>query len=121
MALAESLFLVGVALRSGGYRFSKVGLDWRRFVVQDMAQGSLTVEKLGRGFSWLDTGTTESLLQAAEFVHIIEARQGFKIACPEEIAWRQGFIDKNALLALAGTLKNSAYGRYLWRLTEDGA
>jgi glucose-1-phosphate thymidylyltransferase len=80
-----------------------------------MAQGSLTVEKLGRGFSWLDTGTTESLLQAAEFVHIIETRQGFKIACPED------FIDGKALLALAKTLQKSAYGRYLQHLAEDGA
>ena len=86
-----------------------------------LADGSLKVEKLGRGYSWLDTGTTESLLQAAEFVHIIEARQGFKIACPEEIAWRQGFIDQKALLDLAGTMKKSAYGRYLERLVEDGA
>jgi glucose-1-phosphate thymidylyltransferase len=86
-----------------------------------LAEGSLTVERLGRGYSWLDTGTPESLLQAAEFVHIIEARQGFKIACPEEIAWRLGFIDGKALLALSKTLQKSAYGRYLQRLAEDGA
>ena len=84
-----------------------------------LAEGSLQVEKLGRGFSWLDTGTPESLLQAAEFVHIIETRQGFKIACPEEIAWRQGFIDRNALLALAKTIQKSSYGRYLQHLAED--
>ena len=85
-----------------------------------LAKGSLTVERLGRGYSWLDTGTPESLLQAAEFVHIIEARQGFKIACPEEIAWRLGFIDGKDLLALAKTLQKSAYGRYLQHLAEDG-
>jgi glucose-1-phosphate thymidylyltransferase len=86
-----------------------------------MAEGKLTVEKFGRGFCWLDAGTTESLLEAAEFVHVIEARQGFKIACPEEIAWRQGFIDKVALLALARPLRKSSYGRYLQRLTEESA
>jgi len=73
----------------------------------------LSVEKLGRGFAWLDTGTHESLLQAAEFVQTIEKRQGFKIASPEEIAWRMGFIDDAALEKLAKPLEKSGYGEYL--------
>lgn len=81
--------------------------------------GQLTVTKLGRGFSWLDTGTVESLLQAAEFVHIIETRQGLKIACPEEIAWRQGYITRVQLAELAGPLAKSTYGQYLQRLLTD--
>jgi glucose-1-phosphate thymidylyltransferase len=81
-----------------------------------LAAGELMVEKLGRGFSWLDTGTVESLLQAAEFVHIIETRQGLKIACLEEIAWRQGYLTTAELQALATPLAKSGYGQYLLRL-----
>lgn len=80
----------------------------------------LRVEKLGRGFAWLDTGTPESLIQAADFVATIEQRQGFKIGAPEEVAWRMGFIDANQLGNLAERMKNSSYGRYLARiLTMD--
>ncbi|MGP1395581.1 MAG: glucose-1-phosphate thymidylyltransferase RfbA [Inquilinaceae bacterium] len=75
--------------------------------------GELTVEQLGRGFAWLDTGTHASLLKAAQFVQVIEERQGLRIACPEEIAYRQGFIDADRLRALAEPLKASGYGRYL--------
>ena len=85
-----------------------------------LESGSLTVEKLGRGIAWLDTGTHESLLQASEFVHVIESRQGFKIACPEEIAFRQGYIDAAALTALARPLTKSAYGQYLLRIAAEG-
>jgi glucose-1-phosphate thymidylyltransferase len=84
-----------------------------------LERGALTVEKLGRGIAWLDTGTHESLLQASEFVHVIETRQGFKIACPEEIAFRQGYIDAAALKALAGPLAKSAYGQYLLRVAAE--
>jgi glucose-1-phosphate thymidylyltransferase len=74
------------------------------------------VEKLGRGFAWLDTGTPESLRQAAEFIATVEARQGLKIACPEEIAWRLGWIDDARLEALSAQFKRNAYGLYLAEL-----
>jgi glucose-1-phosphate thymidylyltransferase len=77
-----------------------------------MTRGELRVQQCGRGFAWLDTGTPESLIQAANFVEIIESRQGMKIGCIEEVAWRMGFISADQLLALAGKLKN-AYGNYL--------
>ncbi len=80
--------------------------------------GELRVELLGRGYAWLDTGTHASLLQAANFVQVIEDRQGLKIACPEEIAWRMGFIDDAALAELAQPLRKSGYGDYLLRLLE---
>ena len=84
-----------------------------------LRQGRLELELLGRGFAWLDTGTPESLLQAAEFVATIEARQGLKIACPEEIAWRQNWIDDVQLEALAAKFKGNSYGRYLMDLVQS--
>jgi len=84
-----------------------------------LERGSLTVERLGRGIAWLDTGTHDSLLQASEFVHVIESRQGFKIACLEEIAFRQGYIDAAALTALATPLAKSAYGAYLLKIATE--
>jgi glucose-1-phosphate thymidylyltransferase len=84
-----------------------------------MERGALAVETLGRGFAWLDTGTHESLIEASTFIQTIEHRQGFKIACPEEIAYREGFIDLAQLGRLAEPLAKSAYGRYLQRLVED--
>ena len=78
-----------------------------------LERGKLSVEIMGRGFAWLDTGTPDSLLEAAEFVRTLEKRQGFKIACPEEIAYDRGFIDANQLERLAGDLGKSAYGAYL--------
>jgi glucose-1-phosphate thymidylyltransferase len=84
-----------------------------------LERGTLTVQRLGRGIAWLDTGTHESLLQASEFVHVIESRQGFKIAVPEEIAFRQGYSDAAALKALAEPLAKSPYGQYLLRIAAE--
>jgi len=95
----------------GEYEITDVNREYLR-------RGQLKVERLGRGTAWLDTGTHESLLQAGNFVHIIEQRQGLKIACPEEIAYRMGFIDAAALERLAQPLSNG-YGDYLRGLLED--
>jgi glucose-1-phosphate thymidylyltransferase len=83
-----------------------------------LAAGTLTVERMGRGFAWLDTGTHDALLQAAEFVRTVEHRTGLKIACPEEIAWRQRWIDTAQLLNLADALLHTDYGAYLRDLPE---
>ena len=77
------------------------------------------MELLGRGAAWLDTGTHNSLLDAGRFVQVIEERQGLKIGCPEEIAWRQGFINDYQLLLQAQRLDKSGYGQYLRRLLEE--
>lgn len=82
--------------------------------------GKLNVELMGRGMAWLDTGTHESLLQAATFVEAIEQRQGLKIACPEEIAYRAGWISASHLAKLAQPLQKNGYGEYLMRLVERG-
>jgi glucose-1-phosphate thymidylyltransferase len=84
-----------------------------------LEEGALAVEIMGRGFAWLDTGTHASLLDAATYVRITEERQGLKICCPEEIAWRQGFITADQLRAIAEPLRKSGYGEYLLRLLED--
>lgn len=84
-----------------------------------MNDGALSAQMLGRGFAWLDTGTHESLLEAAHFVQTIETRQGLKIACPEEIAFRSGFIDRNQLRVLAEPMKKNQYGQYLLRLAGN--
>jgi len=84
-----------------------------------LAAGQLNVEIMGRGMAWLDTGTHDSLLEAGQFIATLEKRQGLKVACPEEIAWRQGWIDDAALAALAAPLAKSGYGAYLQGLLRD--
>jgi glucose-1-phosphate thymidylyltransferase len=84
-------------------------------------QGELNVELMGRGMAWLDTGTHESLLEAGQFIATIENRQGLKIACPEEIAYRKGYIDAAQLEELAQPLKKNGYGRYLLQLLNSKA
>jgi glucose-1-phosphate thymidylyltransferase len=84
-----------------------------------LAQRQLAVEIMGRGFAWLDTGTHDSLLEAGQFIATLEKRQGLKVACPEEIAWRAGWIDTAQLRALAEPLRKSGYGQYLLRLLGD--
>jgi glucose-1-phosphate thymidylyltransferase len=84
-----------------------------------LARGELEVEPLGRGYAWLDTGTHESLLEASHFIETIERRQGLKLACPEEIAWRMGYIDAAQLRRLARPLAKSGYGEYLLRLLAE--
>jgi len=84
-----------------------------------LEENRLQVKIMGRGMAWLDTGTQESLLEASNFIHTIEKRQGLKISCIEEIAYMKGFIDKKDLLALAEQMKNSAYGQYLLNILKD--
>ena len=84
-----------------------------------LAQDQLTTEVLGRGMAWLDTGTHDSLLEASLFIHTIEKRQGLKVACPEEIAFRQGFITAAQLTALAANMGKSTYGDYLRRMIDE--
>ena len=85
-----------------------------------LERGALAVETLGRGDAWLDTGTPESLLEASQFIHLLEKRQGLKISCPEEIAWRNGWIDTPHLKTLAARLARNSYGKYLTQLAAAG-
>ena len=84
-------------------------------------EGLLQVELMGRGMAWLDTGTCDSLNDAAGYIRTLEHRQGLKVGCPEEVAWRQGWIDSEALAALAQPLKKSGYGTYLLQLLEESS
>ena len=84
-----------------------------------LRDGAMSVERMGRGYAWLDTGTPDSLVEAAEFIRILEKREGLRVACPEEIAYRAGWIDADQLSALAEPIKKSAYGAYLCRLLES--
>ena len=84
-----------------------------------LERGQLRTVLLGRGMAWLDTGTHDSLLEAATFIHTIEQRQGLKVACPEEIAYRLGYIDAQQMRALAAKIAKSSYGQYLLRLLEE--
>ena len=85
-----------------------------------LKEGRLTVERLGRGYAWLDTGTPSSLLRAAQFVETVEDRQGLQIGSPEEIAWRRGYIDDGAFEKLIQPIRDSEYGKYLQRLLARG-
>ena len=85
-----------------------------------LRQDQLHVEIMGRGYAWLDTGTHDSLIEASQFIATLEKRQGLKVACPEEIAFRSGWIDAEALAALAQPMLKSGYGQYLQRLLGDG-
>jgi len=84
-----------------------------------LEQNQLSVEIMGRGYAWLDTGTHDSLLEASQFIATLETRQGLKIACPEEIAWRKGWIDAAQLEKLAQPLAKNGYGQYLQRLLKE--
>lgn len=86
-----------------------------------LEQGQLNVQIMGRGYAWLDTGTHDSLLEAGQFIATLERRQGLKVACLEEIAWRQGWVDDAHLAALAEPLAKNAYGRYLQALLQEKA
>jgi glucose-1-phosphate thymidylyltransferase len=83
-------------------------------------RGKLNVKLLGRGFAWIDTGTHDSLMEAGSFIQTIENRQGYKVACIEEIAFRNGWIDKENLISLAQSLKKTGYGQYLLEIAEEG-
>lgn len=85
-----------------------------------LEEKELLVQLLPRGFAWLDTGTHDSLFEAATFIEVLEKRQGLKIACLEEIAWRNGWIDNQRLQAIAESMKNNEYGQYLQKLTQGG-
>ena len=95
-------------------------LEIASVIEEYLRRGDLLAEVLGRGAAWLDTGTHQSLLDAGQFIRVIEERQSLKIACPEEIAWRMGFIDDAQLARLSVPLENSGYGRYLQQILEDG-
>lgn len=86
-----------------------------------LERGKMTVQIMGRGHAWLDTGTHESLLEAGQFIHTLESRQGLKIACLEEIAWRNGWINSAQLMQLAEPMAKNGYGTYLLRLLRDAA
>jgi len=88
-------------------------------IMRYLASGALHAERMGRGFAWLDTGTFESLIEASTFVHTLEERQGMKIACPEEVAYRMGFVTRDQLVDLATRMSKSGYGDYLIRIAES--
>jgi glucose-1-phosphate thymidylyltransferase len=85
-----------------------------------LERDQLRVERLGRGVAWLDTGTHEALLQAANFIQAVQERQGLRVSCPEEIGWRSGWISSDQLLRRADAMKNNSYGQYLRQIVEEG-
>jgi len=97
----------------GELEITDVNMDYLR-------RGELHVETLGRGMAWLDTGTQEALLQASNFIQVIEQRQGLKVACPEEIAFKMGYITAEDVLRIAATMRQNDYGQYLERMVEEG-
>ena len=97
----------------GEYEITDVNVEY-------LKRGKLYVEHMGRGIAWLDTGTHQSLLDAGNFIRVVEERQGLKVACLEEIAYRLGYIDAEQVLALAAPLTKSGYGVYLERLVSEG-
>jgi glucose-1-phosphate thymidylyltransferase len=97
--------------KRGEYEITDVNAEYLR-------RGQLNVELMGRGYAWLDTGTHESLMQASNYIEIIERRQGLKVACPEEIAFRMGYIDEKQLATLAEPMRKNEYGQYLLDLIE---
>ena len=110
----------GVAEKAGQVKPSVRGeLEITTLNEMYLKEGRLDVELMGRGFAWLDTGTIESLLEAAEFVHMVEKRQGVKISAPEEIAYRFGWISGDELLKAAEIYGKSPYGRHLRQVAED--
>jgi len=119
-AITGLYFFDGVAADiAAGVRPSARGeLEITDVLADYLARGCLHAERLGRGAAWLDTGTHEAMMDAARFVEVIERRQGLKIGCPEEVAWRQKWIDDEALLALAASLDKSGYGEYLRSLLD---
>ena len=96
----------------GEYEITDINLEYLR-------RDKLSVSVLDRGTAWLDTGTFDSLMQASQFIQVIEQRQGIKVACIEEIAWRKGFIDKDQLIKLATPLLKSGYGTYIMGLLDS--
>lgn len=100
-------------MSSGTLAESSGELEITDLQMRYLSAKALHVERMGRGFAWLDTGTVESLIDAATFVQTLEKRQGMKVACPEEIAFRQGFIDRGQVEAAARPLEKSGYGKYL--------
>jgi glucose-1-phosphate thymidylyltransferase len=98
--------------RRGELEITDVNMEYLR-------RGQLHVELMGRGYAWLDTGTHESLMQASSFIQIIEERQGLKVACPEEIAWRMGYITSAQVAELAAPMRKNEYGQYLLRLIDQ--
>ena len=118
------LFLRYVSARTGvapdRLQFGDLDPDTVLAFLAYLEEERLKVELLGRGYAWLDTGTHESLLEASQFIEIIEKRQGLKVACLEEIAFEMGYIDKEQLLALAKPLAKNQYGQYLIQRAEEG-